>query len=348
MKEVKPPEKSYFNYLYISLLILRFIATLFPGYIHPDEFFQGGQELFFGCSGSFNVKNILLENGPYRSLGVEFWNLITPWEFQPEHALRSIFPPTLMTLFPLRIYTLMKAFVIDFDKVSPLTNLSGLEILVVPRLFLAFLSLTVDTSIQYISTIKINRQAKNNVIYDLVLSPTPEVLIFAGSWPVIIFLGRPFSNSLETIFLSLLLTSFVYNRQQANQLGKYTSNIGGLLVIGVVCSMGVFTRFTFAFFAFPVVITILHHRGVQGIMVRDTGLRKYSVRVLSSFIWIFVSFSVTSFVIMKVDRCFYHSQYNDPSPSSIIDYVENLTPLNALTYNSKARNLADHGTFYVG
>ena len=37
--------------IYGLLLLVRIlITTRLSGYIHPDEFFQGGQELFYGCS----------------------------------------------------------------------------------------------------------------------------------------------------------------------------------------------------------------------------------------------------------------------------------------------------------
>ena len=34
--------------VYALLLLARLASVLLPGYVHPDEFYQGGQELFFG------------------------------------------------------------------------------------------------------------------------------------------------------------------------------------------------------------------------------------------------------------------------------------------------------------
>jgi hypothetical protein len=52
--------------MYALLIVLRVLVGVFlTGYVHPDEFFQGGQELFFGCP-------------PF-----------VPWELEPRHAVRS-------------------------------------------------------------------------------------------------------------------------------------------------------------------------------------------------------------------------------------------------------------------
>lgn len=55
-----------------ALLWLRWFISLFPGYIHPDEFFQNPEitsASLFGIQG------------------------LTPWEYQPQHAARSIIAP---------------------------------------------------------------------------------------------------------------------------------------------------------------------------------------------------------------------------------------------------------------
>eukprot|EP00554_Chaetoceros_debilis_P000928 CAMPEP_0194098314 /NCGR_PEP_ID=MMETSP0149-20130528/58316_1 /TAXON_ID=122233 /ORGANISM="Chaetoceros debilis, Strain MM31A-1" /LENGTH=177 /DNA_ID=CAMNT_0038784359 /DNA_START=85 /DNA_END=615 /DNA_ORIENTATION=+ len=136
--------------LYLILLVLRLIATLQPGYIHPDEFFQGGQELFFGCNGhdtnshyggdagvtvadadgaidgnnnsnnnnnnirmristiyTSTVKAVEIDNDIHGILG-GIRGVSATWEFQREHALRSIMPPIVMTLLPLRLYSFWK------------------------------------------------------------------------------------------------------------------------------------------------------------------------------------------------------------------------------------------------
>ena len=137
--------------LYLLLIALRFYGAIYslPGYIHPDEFFQGGQELFFGQQFDslsptdhdvYFVKNV-------------------PWEFEPSNAVRSIVPPMFMTLLPLRMYACMKDLLVvststeqcnqpsqqnpvySFLWSESLNQLSGREVLVIPRMFICILSL---------------------------------------------------------------------------------------------------------------------------------------------------------------------------------------------------------------
>lgn len=58
--------------VYSVLVWLRWIASSTPGYVHPDEYFQS-PEITAGTV-----------------LGVE---TLTPWEYQPIHAARSIVVP---------------------------------------------------------------------------------------------------------------------------------------------------------------------------------------------------------------------------------------------------------------
>ena len=53
-------------------LLLRWFTAILPGYIHPDEFFQN-PEITSGMI--FKIETLI------------------PWEYQPEHASRSIVSP---------------------------------------------------------------------------------------------------------------------------------------------------------------------------------------------------------------------------------------------------------------
>ena len=55
-----------------SLLWLRWLMSTLPGYIHPDELFQNPE---MTSSTIFGIQ------------------AFTPWEYQPEHAARSIIAP---------------------------------------------------------------------------------------------------------------------------------------------------------------------------------------------------------------------------------------------------------------
>lgn len=100
---------------YLCLAVTRFLLILSPGYIHPDEFFQGGQvslpimrsirkRPLLIKTERRNVSSHLCSVEPSSHLcsfitkHQEVWAAIVfqlpdcliPWEFQPQHALRCI------------------------------------------------------------------------------------------------------------------------------------------------------------------------------------------------------------------------------------------------------------------
>jgi phosphatidylinositol glycan class Z len=267
--------------LYAILLLLRvFVGPFLPGYVHPDEFFQGGQELWFGCPTP------------------------TPWEFDPEHAIRSVFPPTILTWIPLQVY----AWILG----KSLQGLSGREVLVIPRLACSVLSvIAVDFGIWSLST---NGKMKGGVPI--------SVLIMASAWPTFAILNRPFSNGLETYLFALLMAVVLSS-------SKATGSRARELAIGVICSLGVFTRFTFVFFAIPVMVYFLWNT-FQTSPVWTRAVQKIFIAA--------VSFAVVSMSIMYLDTQFYASRDPENESTSFV-----CAPLNALLYNSKVTNLKDHG-----
>ena len=158
--------------LYGFLILLRISAAPFlPGYVHPDEFFQGGQELWLGCPPA------------------------TPWEFEPENALRSVVPPMIMTMWPLKVYS----YFIDL----PIEQLSGWQVWIIPRVACAIFSvLAVDHSVWTISEAIAPTAQRSGV--------PPSILIMASAWPTMVLLNRPFSNAMETWVLALLLRTALH------------------------------------------------------------------------------------------------------------------------------------------
>lgn len=309
--------------VYAFLLLFRiFVGPFSRGYIHPDEFFQGGQELFFGCSSDI------------------------PWEFEPQNALRSVVPPTLMTWLPLQVYRWIRVIterIIGRHETDVLTrSLSGLEILVVPRIACSLFSIVlIDWSVW--SICRVNR------IQDTTTKKTGvpiPILLLASAWPTLAMLTRPFSNSMESYALALLMTSVF--TVETNDKHEFLSNfsIGCFFCwkIGFICALGFFTRFTFAIFAFPILLYLLIT------MIQSFGMRKPIIwRKLG---WMIISFACFSFVIIQADTFFYSigrddhftnpSNYEDkPSLFNFTSFV--VTPFNALAYNSKTSNLKDHG-----
>lgn len=266
--------------VYSVLVLARIFGGPFlPGYVHPDELFQSGQEIWFGYPPKI------------------------PWEFERHNALRSVLPPGLLSWLPLRCYMLLVGR----------TELSGVEVLIIPRFFCGILSvLAVDWSLWSLSIAANTSKAV----------PTP-VLLLASSWPTMVLLNRPFSNSLETCFFALLLSTMF--REGRKTLAK-------CMAMGILCALGIFTRFTFVFFAFPVMLSFLHK-----ITTESNNL----LSMLRKSLFTAFSFLIASMAFIFFDSVFYARYYNDESPLGFDSLV--VTPWNALAYNSNILNLQEHG-----
>lgn len=359
--------------LYASLLILRFLGIFQRGYIHPDEFFQGGQELFFGVGG-VGGGGVGGRNGDELDINGadDYFAKNVPWEFEPNHAVRSIVPPSFMTLLPLRLYVTLRDYWIRFHEVTvPASistvdddlnddtlrkswldsfkqwttpdnmNLSGREILLVPRLFTAVLSVIfLDGSLWTLTKLRRSNEKMQGSVSNK-SGPPIEVIIMASSWPCLVFGVRPFTNTLEAMVLAFLLVivAMHVSRNEEFQHRKGTSkfifgNIRSLLLIGATCSVGVFIRFTFIFFAFPVVALFLWTRWKSlgftlGNIVRDGSV-------------LAVSFLVISSAFIMVDTQYYSRQaeFTCTKFGCMLNYI---APFNAFRYNSNRSNLAKHG-----
>jgi phosphatidylinositol glycan class Z len=307
--------------VYIALVLVRIVLGPFlPGYVHPDEFFQGGQELWFGCPPA------------------------TPWEFAPNNALRSVVPPTLMTWLPLRLYTytysLLQLLLVEDGQRRSLISismgqLSGWEVWIVPRVACALLSIvTVDGSVWALSQTRI---ASSSSSREKSAGVPISVLLLASAWPTMVLLNRPFSNSMETYVLALLM-QVVLLRKRGQSSSTSTTRC---ILAGVLCALGLFTRFTFVFFAIPIMLHFLHHN----LLWQQThgGLSGWLVTVIFKVLVTGLSFLIVAAGIVHVDTEFYSSRQEQQDNNEGTSMLFVLTPWNALSYNSKVSNLKDHG-----
>lgn len=357
--------------IYLSLLLLRFISINQRGYIHPDEFYQGGQELFFGQRSGASSSTI--------SARSEYVATNVPWEYQPNHAVRSIVPPAFMTLVPIHIYTAIMhhyySYLSDKDEYISLAStkeeieimnnnysfnysykkqLSGKEILLIPRLFMTILSIIfLDGSLwllvsyrnqqkQHTETVtkKVQKHKQQQQQQQTIatLSPPIEVIILASSWPCLVLSTRPFTNSLETMSVAILLAIIVGSICNTHD-DTYYCSILPLILIGITCSFGIFIRFTFAFFAFPSVIIFLFHRWRRRKLISNKsssssnrlvggGYRLQSLLllllqyVLYDGIWIMVSFLLVSYIFIYIDTQYYTSSSSSSQVNSFLNWNE--------------------------
>jgi len=330
------------------------------------------------------------------------------WEFEPIHAVRSIVPPSFMTLLPLRVYAaLLRPWIgsrfttssypllfqeADFTEIKPhggkngievqksflkssmlwepaMEYLSGKEILLVPRLFMALLSVIfLDGSLWMLLWYSPSKWAiredsngeRGETSTALTFSsmtrsgPPMEVIVLASSWPCLVFGMRPFTNNLEAMVLAFLLVIVVRdarvttNVEKINHhlMGKANRGVLSLLLIGATCSVGIFVRFTFAFFAFPVMIIFLWNRWKEV----DFKL----IYVVHDGLWMAFSFLLVSCAFIWVDTLYYSWQTkltcNDTTTTCEERFgkkmgrmLKFIVPFNAFRYNSKSSNLAEHG-----
>ncbi|KPV74278.1 glycosyltransferase family 22 protein [Rhodotorula graminis WP1] len=166
-----------------------------------------------------------------------------------------------------------------------------------------------------------------------------SVLLFASSPVTFTFLLRPFSNTLETVFLALAF--FIFFRTLTS--GRAAS-VARLFGLGVVLAVGIFNRITFAAFAMPLVLS-----------TADAGSRQTSSHVslsASSRRLVLVGTSALAGFIVAATSCIVvDTAYFSTGKVSIRTALNALahphsfivTPLNLLRYNASSDNLAEHG-----
>lgn len=325
------------------------------------------------------------DNGYYMSNKYIVNNI--PWEFEPHNAIRSIVPPAFMTLLPLRMYT----YLMEVQE----QQLTGTEILIIPRLFMTLLSvLFLDGCLWALVLVerekmmmkkkfmskttqcvtKNEKEGMSNTNDYNIGGPPVEVIVLASSWPTLVMATRPFTNTLEAMFISALLlivtldhhylrisTTHKDKTDSNNSIKSKTTTVQHErrllipLLIGIICSIGLFVRFTFAFFALPIVLLFLYNRWRDSANSANYHWRNLVWNVCS----LALSFLMMSLLFVTIDWYYYQyyhlsgrddditiqtcnswSCHRDTFLATASNYV---VPWNAFRYNSKSTNLAEHG-----
>ena len=348
------------------LMTIRFLVTIFGqrAYIHPDEFFQG-PEVISGLI--FNSSSSIYQ----------------PWEFNSHQPIRNIVIPLIFYGLPLELLKMLSNIfsIKDYTKYSPFNppsdfnpiNIQSKTLLYYPRLFMTTTSLISDFTI--LKTAEMCNLDQYSVI-----------LTFASSYLTIIFLTRTFSNSIETILLSVLIYLVVksiksqrilndklfvaksdktlvsnpqwldFNHAETSDKQKITINRVKLFdifkfdylseFIGLVVCLGIFNRPTFILFAI-VPVSFWILYGLENCNNSKQFLR-FLIRRTLSLTKIFIPLSIA---LMLADTIFYHKLSTiDEIMGFLLSHRKLIsTPLNFFIYNSNGTNLDQHGRhpFYL-
>ncbi|KAG2784333.1 hypothetical protein PC129_g22223 [Phytophthora cactorum] len=308
--------------LYALLATLRVAGSLLLlGMVHPDEFFQS-QEVM--------ARHFLPEDSILRR------ELFVPWEFQLPTPNRSVLFPALVAGLPYKVLELLGI------------KLTGWLMLVTPRLLLCLLSFIIDAVLYHVVG-KLSRHQKLDIQRE---KQEKALLLFASSWPTLVFLCRPFSNTFETLVLALcfgvLYLVNPHRRALCGLIHVQTFLLGSLLAIGF------FTRFTFPGFFFPLGVELVRQQDALLVVAarkKDVTTSPSVVRRLAATIAVamqgFVAFVVCSALFIFVDTLYFRPELFEGELDRI--FLEKIAgnaviaPLNNLLYNVQYDNLELHG-----
>lgn len=188
--------------------------------------------------------------------------------------------------------------------------------------------------------------------------PMRTVLGFASAWPALVLLARPFSNSLETLLLALcfaaLLLADPHARVLRGALHRQT------LLLGALLALGVFARFTFVFFFFPLGVELVRRQDVLLLeraakqSDRAAGavvLPKRAAAALLVALQGLAAFATVSAAVVVADTLYFHPEMRSLEswrrlPLGDVDALLSrvvVAPLNNLRYNLRYENLELHG-----
>ncbi|TKA55919.1 hypothetical protein B0A53_01618 [Rhodotorula sp. CCFEE 5036] len=156
-------------------------------------------------------------------------------------------------------------------------------------------------------------------------SHRPTLLLLATSPITLTFLLRPFSNSLETFCLALLL-------YQTSQLERSRREGKILVLVGAIVAFGCFVRVTFVSFALPACVYLLR-------LADAFRTRRFPVVLLGRLSSMALGAAAASLACVAIDTWYFH---RDTSAEAASPWLV-LTPLNLLRYNLASENLKEHG-----
>ena len=239
------------------------------------------------------------------------FNVFIPWEFTPSNPCRSIFPPLVGSGIAFSILEAI-SFLIP-------SIVNGYTLLYLPRVVIFLLSLIMDFSAA-------------TICYWVGKSTGSVLCVLSSSWVMLIFHTRPFSNTVESILLACSFIVFFLPKETLTPSQRDWRYIG----IGIIFSLGIFTRFTYCLFFFPIALSLLYE--FYTFEVVTTGWESSGVKIkkisrvksiFRSFALITLGLIIVSGLIILLDSIYFGGLQ--------------ITVLNSFFYNLDSSNLAQHG-----
>eukprot|EP01028_Stygiella_incarcerata_P004885 TRINITY_DN211_c0_g1_i1.p1 TRINITY_DN211_c0_g1~~TRINITY_DN211_c0_g1_i1.p1 ORF type:complete len:625 (+),score=110.05 TRINITY_DN211_c0_g1_i1:92-1966(+) len=281
------------------LYLLRVVFAFGNGYIHPDEYFQSPEVM---AARLFVSENHFI-----------------PWEFQLPSPNRSLMPPFLGSGIPF----LFGKWLFKFGLVS--RGFLADMLLWSPRLWMVILSLACEVPLRRIFNTCFPSRPQNQQLASVLLHST---------WSFVIFSSRTFSNTFEMMFFIILLWSTV-----GSALSKTRSDIPTMArrgsIIGVCLALGFSSRFTFLFFAFPVIVWW----SLVGVFRQNTVYNALAT-FITQIVSVIMGFAISSSLLIITDSLAFGTM--SWSGDGLHGWWS-FPPLNNLLYNMDTSNLALHG-----
>jgi hypothetical protein len=245
------------------------------------------------------------------------------WEFDCRHPCRSSIMPVIAGSLP---YAIVEMFGLD---------VSSRAMILAPRLVAC-------------TTVFILEWAAFRLAPLCNTPPQTVVFCLITSWPILLMHSRPFSNSFESAMLAILLVLWL---APPRALSKGSS----ALLWGALLCLGIFFRFTLIFFSLPLIVASIAaslplylrlQSLLPAVMLRPIW-GGGNMRGAPPFVLMFLGALVTAGGMVALDSHFFASDFPckalNASSFSILGAPPVFTPLNAILYNMKQENLAQHG-----
>ncbi|UTT90576.1 hypothetical protein NDA17_007397 [Ustilago hordei] len=304
---------SRIPFAHISSPLSVFSLRTACGRIYLALFLLRCYSAFFGY-GYIHPDEWMQSGEPYFGFTLPSIDARVPWEWWPNNALRSISALQIQYLGVGWVKVLIKE----------LRAPTGYDLFLVQRLSSMLWTVYTDILVTFVFPPKTARYM---------------LCLFGISTAATTFLVRPFSNSIEAhqLVLCFLQVVIFYRNRTWYRQGGLTGSHWGVLT-GLIAADGFFSRFTFAIFALPLGAFF----GLNHIRIAAEGYIRPALRSMAVAIASLLFFAYQH--VHSETRFYTQGGENDGVQVATLWGTRwIIPPINALLYNLKTENVAQHG-----